>query len=65
MGKYDLRKNYVSLLQKLRVECGEFKADYSQISDYNLLLEINKYLSKLNCATYTQTELNEIGLNMN
>lgn len=58
MGKYDLRKNYRLMLNRLRVEYGEPKTDTTQYSDYNLLLEINKYLAKLHCQTYTQHDLN-------
>ena len=58
MGKYDLRKNYRLMLNRLRVEYGEPKTDTTQYSDYNLLLEINKYLAKMGCLTYTAHDLN-------
>ena len=65
MGKHDKRSNYRRLLNRLRVEAGDPTTDTTQYSDYNLLLEINKYLGKLDCQLYTESDLNIISSNMN
>lgn len=65
MVNFDLRINYVRLLQKLIVEAGERRIDCSKLSDYQLLQAINTYLKYHNCITYTVIEMNEIASNMN
>lgn len=65
MGKYDIRKHYNCLLNRLRKECEEPPTDTTVYSDFTVLLQINKYLAKLGCVTYTKEELENIGMNMN
>ena len=64
MGKYDYRKYYNMLLNRLRKECGEPTTDTTVYSDFTVLLQINKYLAKLGCCCYTIDELNDISSNM-
>lgn len=65
MGKHDKRINYVKILQRLRVESGQHKTDTTQLSDFQLLQEINAYLKHLGCIPFTVVELDEIASNLN
>jgi len=58
MGKFDYRKEYEDLLDRLSIEAGLEMANPKLYSDRKLLAMINYRLGKLNCIQMTESELN-------
>lgn len=66
MGKYDKRENYILIYDRLCRELGNTPVENPDtISDFQLVMKIDRMLRKLNLIPFKAYEIDEISSNMN